>query len=237
MLKFELLATEGRARRGRLTLNHGVVETPIFMPVGTYGTVKGVLPQSLLDMGAQIILGNTFHLWLRPGLDVLKTFGGLHRFEGWQQAHPDRQRRLPGLEPGRRRRQGPPDQRRRRSLRVAGERRQALPDARGQHADPDRAELGHRDAVRRVHAVPDRGPPDDRRRGAALDGTQPALGGAQPRRVRAPGEPECPVRHRAGRHVRAAARGVARRRWPSSTCPATRSAASASASPRPTCSG
>ena len=83
MLKFELLATEGAARRGRLTLNHGVVETPVFMPVGTYGTVKGVMPQSLLDMGAQIILGNTFHLWLRPGLEVLGQFGGLHRFEGW----------------------------------------------------------------------------------------------------------------------------------------------------------
>ena len=83
MLKFELLATEGLARRGRLTLNHGVVETPIFMPVGTYGTVKGVLPRDLEAMGAQIILGNTFHLWLRPGLDVLRTFGGLHRFEGW----------------------------------------------------------------------------------------------------------------------------------------------------------
>ena len=83
MLKFELLKTEGAARRGRLTLNHGVVETPVFMPVGTYGTVKGVMPQSLLDMGAQIILGNTFHLWLRPGLDVLRQFGGLHRFEGW----------------------------------------------------------------------------------------------------------------------------------------------------------
>jgi queuine tRNA-ribosyltransferase len=83
MLKFELLRTEGAARRGRLTLNHGVVETPVFMPVGTYGTVKGVLPQSLLDMGAQIILGNTFHLWLRPGLEVLRHFGGLHRFEGW----------------------------------------------------------------------------------------------------------------------------------------------------------
>lgn len=83
MLQFELLKTEGHARRGRLTLNHGVVETPIFMPVGTYGTVKGVMPSSLEDMGAQIILGNTFHLWLRPGLDVLKQFGGLHRFEGW----------------------------------------------------------------------------------------------------------------------------------------------------------
>ena len=83
MLNFELLATEGHARRGRLTLNHGVVQTPIFMPVGTYGTVKGVMPRSLHEMGAQIILGNTFHLWMRPGLDVIRQFGGLHRFEGW----------------------------------------------------------------------------------------------------------------------------------------------------------
>jgi queuine tRNA-ribosyltransferase len=91
MLEFEVLKTDGptatnagsHARRGRLTLNHGVVETPIFMPVGTYGTVKGVMPQSLLDMGAQIILGNTFHLWMRPGLDVMAQFGGLHPFENW----------------------------------------------------------------------------------------------------------------------------------------------------------
>jgi len=83
MLRFELLATHGRARRGRLTLNHGVVETPVFMPVGTYGSVKGVLPRDLDAMGAQIILGNTFHLWMRPGLDVLRRFGGLHRFERW----------------------------------------------------------------------------------------------------------------------------------------------------------
>ncbi|HMN75120.1 MAG TPA: tRNA guanosine(34) transglycosylase Tgt [Burkholderiaceae bacterium] len=83
MLEFELLATEGLARRGRLKLVHGIVETPVFMPVGTYGTVKGVLPASLEAMGAQIILGNTFHLWLRPGIEVLTHFGGLHRFEGW----------------------------------------------------------------------------------------------------------------------------------------------------------
>jgi len=93
MLKFEILqsdpaSTDGaypgsHARLGRLTLNHGVVETPIFMPVGTYGTVKGVTPQSLHDMHAQIILGNTFHLWMRPGLDVVKQFGGLHAFEKW----------------------------------------------------------------------------------------------------------------------------------------------------------
>jgi len=85
MLQFELLATDAdsHARRGRLTLNHGVVQTPIFMPVGTYGTVKGVMPRSLEDMGAQIILGNTFHLWMRPGLDIMQSFGGLHGFERW----------------------------------------------------------------------------------------------------------------------------------------------------------
>ena len=84
MLQFDLLKTEGHARRGRLTVNHGVVETPVFMPVGTCGTVKGVMPRSLHEMGAEIILGNTFHLWMRPGLEVLQKFGGLHRFEGWQ---------------------------------------------------------------------------------------------------------------------------------------------------------
>ena len=91
MLNFEVLKTDPAdgaypgsfARRGSLTLNHGVVQTPIFMPVGTYGTVKGVMPQSLHEMGAQIILGNTFHLWMRPGLDVMQQFGGLHRFESW----------------------------------------------------------------------------------------------------------------------------------------------------------
>ena len=72
------------ARCGVLQLAHGQVETPIFMPVGTYGTVKGVTPRSLHDMGAQIILGNTFHLWLRPGLEVVQAFGGLHQFEQWQ---------------------------------------------------------------------------------------------------------------------------------------------------------
>jgi len=83
MLAFQLLRSDGLARRGRLTLSHGTVDTPQFMPVGTYGSVKGVLPVTLEAMGAQIILGNTFHLWLRPGVDVIRAFGGLHRFEAW----------------------------------------------------------------------------------------------------------------------------------------------------------
>ena len=82
-LDFELLATDGRARRGRMTLNHGVVETPIFMPVGTYGSVKAMLPHELDEVGAQIVLGNTFHLWLRPGADIIARHGGLHGFMQW----------------------------------------------------------------------------------------------------------------------------------------------------------
>ena len=80
---FELLAADGAARHGRLSLNHGVVETPVFMPVGTYGTVKAMAPVELEDLGAQIVLGNTFHLWLRPGLEVIEAHAGLHRFMGW----------------------------------------------------------------------------------------------------------------------------------------------------------
>ncbi|MBI5785184.1 MAG: tRNA guanosine(34) transglycosylase Tgt [Rhodocyclales bacterium] len=82
-MKFDLLTTDGAARRGTLTLAHGVVETPVFMPVGTYGTVKAMAPNELLEIGAQIVLGNTFHLWLRPGLEVIRAHGGLHRFMGW----------------------------------------------------------------------------------------------------------------------------------------------------------
>ncbi len=83
MLQFTVHRTHGEARRGTLVLNHGVIETPQFMPVGTYGSVKGMTPDGLRQAGAQIILGNTFHLWLRPGLDVVRQFGGLHRFIGW----------------------------------------------------------------------------------------------------------------------------------------------------------
>lgn len=80
---FELITQDGLARSGRLTLAHGVVETPIFMPVGTVGTVKAMVPDDLHSMGAEIILGNTYHLFLRPGLEVIRHFGGLHKFINW----------------------------------------------------------------------------------------------------------------------------------------------------------
>ena len=82
-MRFDLLTTDGTARRGRMTFARGTVETPAFMPVGTYGSVKAMSPRELDCVGAEIILGNTFHLFLRPGLDVIGDFGGLHKFIGW----------------------------------------------------------------------------------------------------------------------------------------------------------
>jgi queuine tRNA-ribosyltransferase len=82
-MRFEVIAWDGAARRGRLTLAHGSVDTPAFMPVGTYGTVKAMSPAELKGLGAQMVLSNTFHLWLRPGLEVIEAHGGLHRFMGW----------------------------------------------------------------------------------------------------------------------------------------------------------
>jgi len=82
-LGFDLLGTDGLARRGRLTTAHGTVETPAFMPVGTAGTVKAMLPQSVAETGAEIVLGNTFHLMLRPGAERVAALGGLHKFMNW----------------------------------------------------------------------------------------------------------------------------------------------------------
>ena len=82
-MKFELLATHDRARRGRMTFERGTVETPAFMPVGTYGTVKAMTPEELRHLGAEIILGNTFHLMLRPGREIVRAHGGLHGFMHW----------------------------------------------------------------------------------------------------------------------------------------------------------
>ena len=83
-MQFELMSTDAAARRGRVSFARGVVETPAFMPVGTYGTVKAMTAEELTDLGAQIILGNTFHLFLRPGLEVIEAHGGLHRFMHWE---------------------------------------------------------------------------------------------------------------------------------------------------------
>jgi queuine tRNA-ribosyltransferase len=82
-MKFSVTHRDGAARRGTLELAHGRVDTPAFMPVGTYGTVKAMSPEELAALGAQIVLGNTFHLWLRPGLEVIARHRGLHRFMGW----------------------------------------------------------------------------------------------------------------------------------------------------------
>ncbi|MDG1461393.1 MAG: tRNA guanosine(34) transglycosylase Tgt, partial [Luminiphilus sp.] len=83
-MKFDVQARDGQARCGELTFDRGSVSTPAFMPVGTYGTVKGMLPRDIEAIGADIILGNTFHLWLRPGTDVIQQHGDLHDFMGWQ---------------------------------------------------------------------------------------------------------------------------------------------------------
>ncbi len=83
-MQCERLGNDGEARRGRLTFPRGTVETPAFMPVGTYGTVKGMLPRDIRGIGAEIILGNTFHLWLRPGTDIIERHGDLHDFMGWE---------------------------------------------------------------------------------------------------------------------------------------------------------
>ncbi len=149
-MKFDLAATDGAARRGTLTLAHGAVQTPAFMPVGTYGTVKAMSPAELVEVGADIVLGNTFHLFLRPGLEVIAAHGGLHRFMGWEKPiltdsggfqvyslGPLRKVSEEGV-----------------AFQSPVERRQALPHAGGIDAHPARARCRHRDDLRRVHGVP-----------------------------------------------------------------------------------
>src|ERR1700704_1438610 len=96
-MKFAVHATDGAARAGTLELAHGKVETPVFMPVGTYGAVKTVSPAELAENGTRIVLGNTFHLWLRPGLETIAAHGGLHRFIGWGGAGSHHSRGHPGF--------------------------------------------------------------------------------------------------------------------------------------------
>ena len=81
---FKIESTDSKARATKITLNHGTLDTPIFMPVGTYGAVKGITPSMLEEIDFQIILGNTYHLWLRPGMDIVESHNGLHDFINWQ---------------------------------------------------------------------------------------------------------------------------------------------------------
>jgi len=179
MLKFDVLAKDtpaadgsyagSHARRGTLTLNHGVVQTPIFMPVGTYGTVKGVMPRSLEEMGAQIILGNTFHLWMRPGLDVMQSFGGLHDFERWNKPILTDSGGFQVWSLGAMRKiteEGVTF-----ASPVNGDKLFMSPEVSMQQR--------HRDATRRVHAVRNQRPPHHRSRSPQVDGDEPPLGRAQ----------------------------------------------------------
>jgi queuine tRNA-ribosyltransferase len=189
-MKYELLATDGAARRGRLTLNHGTVDTPAFMPVGTYGTVKGISPQDLRDIGAQICLGNTFHLWLRPGLEVIEAFGGLHQFMAWdgpiltdsggfQVFSWARCARSP------------------RKACASARRSMATSSSspRGIHAHPEGAQLRRGDDLRRMHALPCQ-------RAEAADSMRLSLRWARRSRDEFDRlEKQRPLRHRAGRHV------------------------------------
>ena len=83
-MKYKIINNDKDARRGQISFPRGTIETPAFMPVGTYGTVKAMTPEELVGIGAEIILGNTFHLMLRPGMEVIKEFGGLHSFMHWE---------------------------------------------------------------------------------------------------------------------------------------------------------
>ncbi len=147
---FRVTHTDGRARRGVLTTPHGDVQTPAFMPVGTQGAVKGVLHRDLEAIGAEILLSNTYHLYLRPGDDLIARRGGLHRVHRLVAADPDRQRRLSGLQP----RRAPHDRRGRRALPLASRRLGAPADAREGHRHPGAARLGHRDGARRMPRAP-----------------------------------------------------------------------------------
>ncbi len=98
---FSVAATDGAARTGTIKTPRGEIRTPAFMPVGTAATVKAMLPESVRATGADILLGNTYHLMLRPTAERIARLGGLHRFMNWDRADPDRLGRVPGDEPGR----------------------------------------------------------------------------------------------------------------------------------------
>ncbi len=211
--RFEITHRSGGARRGRLQLPHGIVETPAFMPVGTRAAVKGVTVDQLHALGAEILLANTYHLHLRPGDELIARAGGLHAFMGWDGPLLDRLRGLPGLQSCRSahaRRTG-------RDLPFASRRPAARAVAGIRSRHPGAARSRHRDDVRRMHVLA-----RDARRGRGVDAPHAAMGAPRARSVpcarrrvdgrrvandRRPG----PVRHRARRHVHRSSRRERRR--------------------------
>jgi queuine tRNA-ribosyltransferase len=159
-MKFDLLTRDGGARRGQLHLAHGTVQTPAFMPVGTYGTVKAMSPFEAHRDRLRDLLSNTFHLWLRPGLEVIEKFGGLHRFMGWDKPILTDSGGFQVFSLG----QAAQDHRGRGEVRLADQRRQAVSHAGNLDAHPAHPEFRHRHDLRRVHALP-----RHRARGRRLD--------------------------------------------------------------------
>jgi queuine tRNA-ribosyltransferase len=201
-MKYELLATDGAARRGRLTLNHGTVDTPAFMPVGTYGTVKGISPQDLRDIGAQICLGNTFHLWLRPGLEVMEAFGGLHQFMAWDGPILTDSGGFQVFSLGALRK-----------ITEEGVRFSSPVNGDKLFLTPEESMRIQKVLNSDVVMIFDECTPYPATVTEAADSMRLSLRWARrsKRRIQSPGERQCPVRHRPGRHVRKPARRIPRR--------------------------
>ena len=232
---FRVTHTDGRARRGVMTTAHGDIETPAFMPVGTQGAVKAITHRDLESLGAEVVLGNTYHLYLRPGGRAHRAArrpAPVHRLAA---ADPDRQRRLSGLQPV----VAAHDHRRGRALPIASRRLGSSADAGEGGRHPGASRIGHRDGARRV-----RGAPLRHSRGRRRDAADARLGAPRTRSHaraaiapgrRRDGHQSGPgaVRDRAGRRLPGASRGERRaKRWRSGS-KAMRLAVSASAS-RPT---
>ena len=142
---FELLQADSQtqARLGKLTTAHGVVDTPVYMPVGTQASVKAMDPRELIECGTQIILGNTYHLNIRPGLEIITAAGGLHRFMNWQKPILTDSGGFQVFQP----RENPQNQTARRRVSFAPRRLAAVSRPEGKHGNPARARLGHRDVL------------------------------------------------------------------------------------------
>ena len=199
-MQFERLGSDGEARRGRLRFPRGTVETPAFMPVGTYGTVKGMLPRDIRAIGAEIILGNTFHLWLRPGTEIIEKHGDLHDFMGWDGPILTDSGGFQVFSLG--------DMRK---ISEEGVKFQSPVDGARVFLDPETSMAIQRSLGADIVMIFDECTPlpGDGGGGPGFHGAVPALGGAQQ------GRPwrkhRGPVRYRAGWHVPGAAHGVAGR--------------------------